>query len=450
MGHTRHTQDMIRQITKYIERLQLLDSDLPVVAGVSGGKDSVVLLHILKHLGFRCIVAHCNFHLRDSDSDGDEKFVEQLASNYGFIFEKIDFDTTTYAHINSISIEMAARELRYNWFETLRIKYVAQAIVVGHHADDNTETILLNLIRGTGLKGLVGIKPKNGFVVRPLLCVKRFDIENYIHQQGLSYREDASNAENIYVRNQIRNQVIPLLEKINPSFKSNLNEMGSILEEYYQWSNDSLELLFNEMYQYDNNQSKLNISQLKSSGHSSLLLYHWLSKHGFHGDVIKQLNQSLFSDENVTGKVFESEKFKLLIDREFLYLTKKIQSEKEIYTLHYKNHPNLPFALSINIFERTNNFKFSSTNEIVHLDADKLSFPLTIRKWEKGDFFYPLGMQKRKKVSDFLIDEKINLFNKEKIYVMLHNDQILWVIGHRIDNRFKISAETKNIVEFRL
>lgn len=441
---------MIRQITKYIDKLQLLDKDLPVVAGISGGKDSVVLLHILKNSGYRCIVAHCNFHLREAASDGDEKFVQQLADNYGFTFEKIDFDTSSYAHKKSISIEMAARELRYNWFESLRIKYGAQAIAVGHHADDNTETILLNMIRGTGIKGLVGMKPRNGFIVRPLLCVNRLEIEKYIHHHGLFFREDASNAENIYVRNQIRNQVIPLLENINPSFKNNLNEMGGILDEYYQWSNESLELLFSKMYQLEDNQAKLNISQLKATGHSSLLLYHWLSPLGFHGDIIKQLNQSLFSEEPTTGKIFESEKFKLLIDRNYLLLTEKIHSEKEIYTLHYKSQPDLPFALFINSFEKEDHFTFSNNDEIVHLDADKISFPLIIRKWEKGDFFYPLGMKKRKKVSDFLIDKKINLFNKEKIYVMLHNDQIVWVIGHRIDNRFKITAQTKNIVEFRL
>lgn len=441
---------MIRQITKFIDKLQLLDSDFPVVAGISGGKDSVVLLHILKQLGYSCIVAHCNFHLRDAASDGDEKFVQEMADNCGFIFEKIDFDTITYAHDKSISIEMAARELRYNWFETLRIKHRAQAIAVGHHADDNTETILLNLIRGTGIKGLAGIKPKNGFIVRPLLCVNRLEIEKYIHQHGIFYREDESNAENIYVRNQIRNQVIPLLENINPSFKLNLNEMGGILDEYYQWSNESLDLLFSKIYLFEDNQAKLNILQLKATGHSSLLLYHWLSPLGFHGDIIKQLNQSLLSEEPNTGKIFESEKFKLLIDRNYLILSNKIQSENEIYTLHYKNHPNLPFALSINSFEKGDHFIFSRNNEIVHLDADKISFPLTIRKWKKGDFFYPLGMNKRKKISDFLIDEKINLFNKEAIYVMLHNDQIVWVIGHRIDNRFKITPQTKNIVEFRL
>ena len=440
--------NMQQKVQNYIQKHQLLTSTKPIVVGVSGGTDSVVLLHILVSLGYDCVIAHCNFHLRMEESNRDDYFVRNLATELNIPIYCIDFQTTEYAKEHGISIEMAARDLRYNWFADILEKCNAQAVAVAHHADDSIETMLMNLVRGTGLRGLTGIAPKNKNIIRPLLCCTRSELEKYLMKHKLSHVEDSTNALSDYKRNKIRNEVLPLLEEINPSVResmySGIQYLNGTLEIYQQ----AITQITNSIVDNSTDTVKLSIEKIKEQVHIPTIMYELLYPYGFSSKIIEQITEHL---DSKSGKIFNSETHRLVKDRKFLIIELKNTVEKDIVLIEeFEIEKYVPFRLKLEKLNKTSDFQVSKEKNCIHIDAAFIKFPLTVRSWQDGDFFYPFGMSTRKKISDFLIDNKFSLPEKEQVRLLMSGDDIIWIIGWRTDNRFKVTNKTREVLEIRI
>jgi tRNA(Ile)-lysidine synthase len=437
---------MQQKVETYIQKHQLLTHDKPVIIGVSGGTDSVVLLHILNSLGYKCIVAHCNFHLRMEESDRDEEFVRNMAKVFKLPIYCIEFETIKYAKENGISIEMAARDLRYNWFNELVEKLDAQAIAVAHHADDNIETMLINLVRGTGLRGLRGIPVRNKKVVRPLLFCTREEIEIYLIRHDLDHVEDSTNAALDYNRNKIRNEVLPLLTEINPSVRQTLYKTIQHIEGILTIYEQAIDNIENNIVQKADGIIKLDIELINQQADIPTVMYEILYPYHFTPSVIEQITSQLDAE---SGKEFFSETHRLVKDRKHLIITGKNNNVYEDYYISQEiKSINKPFDLTIKKINISSDFIVSKDKNIIHIDASKITFPLQIRKWKEGDSFYPFGMNQRKKVSDFFINNKLSLIEKEQSWLLISGNEIVWIIGQRMDNRYKVSDQTKEVIEF--
>jgi tRNA(Ile)-lysidine synthase len=422
----------------------LLVKDKPVIVGFSGGSDSVCLLYILNKLGYNCIAAHCNFHLRGEESDKDEKFSYSFANFLKVKFIKTDFNTVNYSEKMNISIEMAARELRYNWFEEERNKHDAQAIAIAHHKDDSVETLFINLIRGTGIRGLTGIKPKNNYIVRPLLSVGRVDIIDYLKKNNLSYVTDSTNSSDQYTRNFIRLKIIPLMEQLNPSFKNSaLRTIENLSDVEYIYIN-TVEKLKNSLIHRKIDHIYIKIDDLMNQTSARSVLFELLRTYGFSRIVSQDIFESLKGD---SGKIFLSSnaEYKALKDRKNLFVYPNRETETDEYTIHDNSEDwkNLPVDLLPVKQEINNNFEINKSPGYAYLDYDKLKFPLTLRRWRNGDWFIPYGMNGRKKISDFFSNEKYSLFDKESAWILCSGNDIIWVVGKRIDNRYCINKDSK-------
>lgn len=419
------------KIEKYISEKGLFGKTDKLVVALSGGADSVALLRILLSLGYDCVAAHCNFHLRAAESDRDEDFVRKLCAGLSVSLEVVHFQTSDYARENSLSIEMAARELRYGWFDEIRKKYGATCIAVAHHRDDSVETFLLNLSRGTGINGLKGIMPKNGFIVRPLLEAGRDDILEYLKRIGQDYVTDSTNLEDIYTRNKIRLDIIPLFKQINPSFCESVFETAQRLADvaaiYRQAMNSSIERV---MVSPDG----MSIEKLLCEVSPQAVLYEWLSPFGFNSSQIKDVMRSL---KSTSGKMFFSNDWALLRDREQLLLRERNAGEED-------------YRLNVRMFSVESGFEVPKCNNIAYIDADKLCGELKLRKWKSGDKFVPFGMKGFKKVRDYLRDRKLSLFEKENVIVVTSGEEIVWLVNERTDNRFRIDSKTVNVVEIEV
>ena len=425
---------MIQQrITQYIEKEDLFSSDSKILVALSGGADSVALLCILHAAGYHCEAAHCNFHLRGEESNRDEQFVRQLCKRYGIRLHTIDFDTTRYAAEKRISIEMAARELRYNWFEEVRNKCQADVVAVAHHQDDSVETILLNLIRGTGITGLLGIRPRNGVIVRPLLCINREEIMLYLQNIGQDYVTDSTNLEDEYTRNKIRLNILPLMQTINPSVKNSLIETSNYLNDVATIYNKYTD----EVKARITTAEGIRIRELLKEPAPEALLFEILHPLGFNSAQIKDIANSL---DGQPGKQFSSKEWRVIKDRELLLL-EKAQSE---------NKEELPFQIIKEEKEYTPDFQIPREKGIACFDADKLNGEISYRKWQTGDTFVPFGMKGKKKVSDYLTDRKFSISQKERQWVLCCGERIAWLIGERTDNRFRIDETTQRIVIYKI
>lgn len=440
---------ILKKVELYIEKNKLLfHKKGEVLVGVSGGRDSVALLDILIKLGYRCTVAHCNFHLREEESDRDEKFVQQLSFNLNIPYYSVDFDTVNYAKQKNISIEMAARELRYSWFTSLAEKINAQAIAIAHHADDNVETLLMHLVRGTGLKGLTGISPKNGLIVRPLLCCSRNEINEYIKNNNLSFIEDSTNQSVDFQRNKIRLQVIPLLEEINPSVKKVLSESIERFSEINIFYENAIEKIKKQLLTVDNDQLKINIDLLCKQASPKTILFEILHPYGFNESVVQDIEKHLHDE---SGKIFYSPTHYLIKDRNYLIISNKIKkNETTFFITENDSEISFPLHLSITRKKKEQNFVISKDNRIIQIDASLIQYPLTLRRWTNGDTFFPFGMNRQKKLSDFFIDQKLNLKQKAETWLLLSQNQIVWVVGLRLDNRFKITESTQEVLEIKM
>lgn len=437
---------MIQVVKKYIADHDLCPENGRIVVGVSGGADSVVLLDMLFHLGYECFVCHCNFRLRGNESDRDESFVQNLSLNYSLPYHKTDFDTIGFAQEKKISIEMAARDLRYEWFEKMRVQLKADAIAVAHHRDDSIETVLLNLTRGTGIRGLTGIRPKNGYIIRPLLCLSKENISDYVNERNLSFVTDSTNEESIYTRNFIRREIIPLFDRLNPGFRENVQRTADHLSETEAFYSESIDRYKQKAIRSFGDRMEISVSVVQTSPAPKTLLFELLSSYGFNSSTISDISDSL---EKTSGKEFFAGGYRLIKDRDYLILTKN--------TLYTKNEGSYlipenvsktedPVSMNISIIENNDAFVLLKDRSIAYFDKDKIKFPLVLRKWKDGDSFVPFGMTGRKKISDYFSDRKFSLIDKENIYLLCSGDNIIWIVGERSDDRFKISDQTKNIL----
>ncbi len=442
---------MIKEFEEYIKRNNLFGKKDGIVATVSGGTDSVVMLDLLVKSGFeRVVVAHCNFNLRGDESDGDERFVRELAASYNLPVYVKSFDTAEYAKQKHVSTQMAARELRYEWFEQLRQNLGYDYIAVAHNKNDSVETILYNLSRGTGLYGLAGIKPKNGKIVRPLLFARRDEIENYALENKLAFREDSSNKSVKYKRNYIRHRVVPELEKVSPNFIDAAFLTGENVRQYAVFFDFIADKVAGE-YVNESDSGDLFIDKglFGYFGEfSALVLWHLLRRYGCNFDVCRMVAGSL----DRTGASFFCGDYEINIGRDTVYVFKPY-SGKEHFVINSPDDipEDLPFGFSIKVVKKTPDFTFDNSKNIAYADAGKIKFPLVLRKWRHGDVFVPFGMKKQKKLSDFFTDIKLDKYYKDRVFVLEDaTKKIVWVVGYRPSEEFKINRKTTSITIFCL
>ena len=472
-------------VRNYIVRHNMWKHDGLYIVALSGGADSVALLLILKSIGMPIEAAHCNFHLRGEESDRDEQFCVNLCEREGIALHRIHFDTFTYAEKHKISIEMAARDLRYRYFAQLAKDIEAEGICVAHHRDDNVETLLLNLLRGSGVDGLAAIAPQNGNILRPLLCISRQDVLNYLAEKKQDYVTDSTNLEDDALRNKIRHHVIPLLETLNPAAKDNiaqsakylrqaklmLDNLGKDSDDGEKDSDDGEK--DSDDGEKDSNYPEKDIKQSETGDDSKVIfidkapilkaasqefmLHKCIGNYGFHGDIIDNIIDSLRNPDGSVGKVWKSNDYMLAIDREQLLITPlkaldNLQKERE-FRLPEEGNYTLGGNTKIRIrrYQRTNDFAPSKESHRITLDANKVSFPLTYRLAAQGDRFQPFGMKGTKLISDYLTDRKRNYMEKMSQHVLTdRKGEIIWLIGERTSDGSKITPQTESILEIEL
>ena len=434
---------MWSKVERYIEKYKLLNTNDLYIVALSGGADSVALLLLLKNAHFNVHAAHCNFHLRGEESDRDEAFCVELCKGLGVELHRAHFDTREYAELHKVSIEMTARELRYKWFEQLRQDIGAAGICVAHHRDDSVETVLLNLVRGTGLRGLTGIHPRNGNILRPLLCVSRAEIEAFLAEKGQEYVTDSTNLEANVQRNIVRLEVLPLLRNLNPAVAENIQRTAENLAEAQQVLNVAIARF--------NDSNVLNLSDVEKSGSSEYLAFEWLKKYGFNGEQVRQILDA------ETGKIVSSGTgYDVLKDRGRLIV------EKSEVTFHsQRNVISRPSKRIVVPEEGTyvldENTRFSVRKRPVYvskephiatLDAAKVRFPLTIRRVVEGDWMQPYGMKGRKLLSDLMTDLKMTVFEKRRQLVVVDSQGVIvWLVGLRAAQCVAVTDQTKEVLE---
>ena len=433
---------MWNRVETYIKKERLLSREGLHLVALSGGADSVALLRILLDMGYHIEAVHCNFHLRGDESNRDEQFVKNLCQNYNIPLHLIHFDTAEYASLHQVSIEMAARELRYRYFDQLRQDIGAETVCVAHHRDDAVETFLMNLLRGSGIHGLTGIRPRNGYIVRPLLCVSRQDILQYLDSIGQNYVTDSTNLVDDVLRNKIRLRLIPLLDEMNPGASDNIARTATYLSEAEKVYN-----AFCSAKEDNASPQSLPISDIKDFPSPLCLLYEWLSPLGFNRTQIEQLLVSL--DGSPGSKEFTSPMHTLVIDRERLVVEPVSEPMRPVCIPEPGNY-RMSDGRLLKV-ESSSDITISKTPDCATIDLSKVQFPLTLRPVRNGDAFCPFGMTGHRLVSDYLTDLKLSVLEKRRQLVVTDaTDTILWLVGHRTDNRFRVTNDTNNILRLTL
>lgn len=428
---------MLAQVHEFITGRLLIRHGEKVLLAVSGGIDSMVMAHLFQHLPYETGIAHCNFTLRGNESDLDEELVRKFSQENKIPFFTVRFNTKAYAAEKGISVQMAARELRYNWFEAIRSENHFDHIAVAHNLNDNVETMLINLVRGTGLAGLSGMKPVSGMVIRPLLSVTREKIAKYCSDHSVAYREDRSNAETKYTRNKIRHNVIPLLQQINPSLLKTLSEsaerfgqLNGIVNSYISGLRSELSSLRDDVYIFD-------LEKVKKYSNNNTVLFELFRVFNLENS---QLDDLLNIIEGRTGSQVITATHIITRNRNEI-LVNEITEHKETGII-INGFEDLPSSIKGELLNIDNSFHIPAEASVACIDSEKVLFPLEIRKWQPGDSFFPLGMNKKKKLSDYFIDKKYSLPEKEKKKVLVSDGKIVWIVGDRIDDRFKITENT--------
>lgn len=415
-----------------------------LLLATSGGIDSMVMVDLFHKLPFEIAMAHCNFQLRGLESFADQNFVQNYAETNEIPLFLTQFDTTAFAKDYKLSTQVAARELRYNWFYELLETKKYDYILTAHHADDNLETFLIHLSRGTGLDGLTGIPAQNGKVIRPLLIFSRAEIEQYAMDNSLEWREDSSNASDKYLRNKIRHNLVPIFKELNPDFLASFCKTQAYLHESRKMAEDASIMVYQQVAKDEGNQIHFDLNQLKKLPNYKSYLYDWLNEYGFSAwDDIYDLV------DGQSGKQVFSSEFRLLKNRDFLILSPENldEEDEEYYIFKDQKEVNIPLNLS---FSKVSEISLVS-NTTIFVDEDKLWFPLVLRRWKQGDYFQPIGMEgKSKKVSKFFKDNKLSLIEKENVWILCSDNQIVWILGFRQDERFKIGSRTKKILKIQL
>jgi len=427
---------LINTISTELEKMSPEYSTKTFILAISGGVDSMVLLDGFNKLNLNIEVAHFNFQLRGKESDGDEELVKGICSKNNILFNKNTTNTNAYAEEKGLSIQEAARELRYNWFFDLLKEKKADYIVTGHQADDSIETFFINLLRGSGIKGLCGIKNTQQ-IVRPLLPISRLDIELYAKKNNVIFRNDSSNESLKYKRNFIRKKIIPELNKeIETSSSSILKSIGHLAQ-----ANEYLEKKLVEDAEKITSTSGNTIFIETKQLIENIVLYSALSKYGFNQSQV----ESIQLDTKAIGKKHYSSTHELLVDRNQLAIQPLEHQLPGVFEIPTLGDYNIPFRFRLNIIEKPASLR-TEKNTIL-IDADTIKFPLRVRKWEKGDSFFPFGMKGKKKLSDFFIDEKFSQFEKKESWLLISDNEIVWLINHRLDDRYKVSRNTINVLQ---
>lgn len=440
---------IVKKVLSFIKSEGLFSPDSRIIVAVSGGADSVMLLRVLVSAGFDCVAAHCNFHLRGDESDRDQSFVESLCAELSVPLEIVHFQTEEYAAQHKLSIEMAARELRYGWFEQIRVKHGADVIAVAHHADDVVETFLMNVVRGTGIHGLTGIKPVAGRIVRPLLCLYRSEIEEYMRLNSFAYVTDSTNLQQDYLRNKFRLSVIPLLQSVNPAAKANvLSDIGHLRDVEAIYNARVSQLRQTVVNEGADGELRIVVRELLATEAPSTLLFEYLSPLGFTATQCSDMVESA-RNANV-GRVWQSQSHTSYLDRGVFTVkpSREDDSSEVIVTEEDMRNGKKAGGLSFVIMPSAE-VRFSKGNAVAYADFDKVAFPLVVRTWRAGDVICPLGMNGRaKKVSDVLIDSKISISEKSAVKVVVDaTGKIMWVVGLRSDERFSLTEKTSAAIK---
>ena len=428
---------MVEQFQQHIAQLVSHVREKKFLLAVSGGADSSVMAWLFHHCGLSFAIAHCNFHLRGEESDKDMSLVREMAKRYGVRYFEQEFDTLSYQKQHGLSLEMAARELRYTWFN--RISEGFDFVVTAHNANDNAETFLLNMTRGTGLKGLTGIPEMNGKLLRPLLPFSSAEIRRFAAEKCIDYRNDATNFSEAFQRNKIRLSVMPKLEELNPDLISVFSRNIDLLKRQHHFYQRQMESVRSTMVSKENDILRISIEKLRECEDPALVLYEILKEYGFNASSVEQILDSL---DKSSGKLFYSSCYQLLKDRKYLIINpieSVLAKEKSVGKIEDLE----TLGFTVEEYELGEWPDFEPNPEILYVDARKLEIPLTLRHWREGDRFHPFGMKGAKKLSDFFIDQKINLIEKKNIPVLCSGEKIVWLVGLRGDDRFKMDYQTK-------
>jgi tRNA(Ile)-lysidine synthase len=438
---------MREEFIKYSSVNGLLPADGNLLAAVSGGIDSMVMVNLYLESGIKPAVAHCNFSLRGEESDGDEEFVKEFADQHDLVFHNIRFDTSGFALSEHLSIQMAARELRYRWFEEIREKNHYDSIAVAHNLNDNAETFFINLLRGTGINGLTGMKPRNGYIIRPLLFASREEIFDYAKENNIRHREDSSNAQVKYTRNKIRHKVFPILKEINPDALIAITSTMERLSGTADIAAKAIAVTHSELFTVKGDEIHVNISELRKICKEKTLIFELFRQYNITPQQCDELTDLL---DSPVGKMLFTGNYRIIRDRSYLIITPLSRDQR--ISVGFKDIRELIDSESFSeiITGDADTVKIDSSPYSAFLDADLVKFPITYRRWEPGDRFTPLGMSGMKKISDFLVDTKVSLAAKERVMVLLSGNDIIWVTGYRIDNRFRVTEKTKRILKISL
>ena len=432
---------MLKEFKKFIAENNLVKPQDRILLAVSGGIDSMVMAHLFLHLDNETGIAHCNFSLRAEESDNDEKLVQKFAADHNLPFYSAVFRTKEIAKNKGLSIQMAARELRYEWFEEIRMKYNYDSIAVAHNLNDNIETLIINLTRGTGLAGLSGMRPVKNRIIRPILFATRQSIINYCKHEGIAYREDKSNADTKYTRNKIRHLVLPLLQEINPSIEATLNESADRFYELNEIISEHISGLRDKITENKEGFTIFNISRLKELTHNMAIIYELFKPYDLRN---AQLSDLLKVIKGKTGGWISTDTHRIIKNRKELIVSgEEVRKENRVIVKNITALKRVPLIESAEYINITSGFEIPAETSVACISTEKLVFPLTIRKWEAGDFFYPLGMMQKKKLSDYFIDKKYSILDKENKLILESDGKIIWIIGDRLDNRFRVTPETK-------
>jgi len=442
---------MLINFKQYIESEKLIQLSDRVLIAVSGGVDSVVLCHLFHKAGLSFAIAHCNFQLRGKDSEEDAISVEGLAKRLNVSFYATKFDTQQIVNEQNASLQMVARDLRYEWLEKIRVENDYQYIATAHHLNDSLETILYNFTKGCGIRGLHGILPKRGHIIRPLLFAKKESILSFAMKNAVNYREDSSNAMDKYSRNKIRLHVIPTLKEINPNLEKTVKENIDRLRDVEQLYDFAVQHLKKELCSYNEKETLIiDFEKLITLKSPSSILYEFISPYHFNKDQVEQI----LKGEHLSGTQFYSKTHRLLIDRGKIIIAQK-QASSINHILIYEKEKQITTTdgeLNFTIVDGQPN-EFASNPKITFIDYEKLNFPLKLRRWENGDKFQPLGMPgRRQKISDFFNNNKFSILEKERTWLLESKGEICWIVGHRIDERFRITDKTKRYlrIEFKI
>ncbi len=434
---------------QFISKQHLFSKADKLLVAVSGGVDSIVLCHLLHSLDYDFAIAHCNFSLRGGESDADADFVKELTVKCNCKLYESVFETEAYASEQKQSIQVAARELRYSYFEKIRYENGFDFILTAHHGSDNVETVTMNFFKGTGIRGLKGILPKNGKIIRPLIFATKASLQEYAAQNDLSYREDSSNASDKYSRNFFRNTILPQVEKVFPMVEQNVLSGISRFQEILQVYEESMSKKIEKLEEQNGNEWKVSIAKLKKEKPLSTVVYELFSAYGFTASSTEEIIKLL---DAASGKYIQSSTHRILVNRKWL-LVSPLQTEDSHFYLLETDTKKIDFAAGkLEISQPESPVKIDKNADVALLNAKKIAYPLMLRTWKQGDYFYPLGMQKKKKLSRFFIDQKLSLEEKQNAWVLEDVERkILWVVGMRIDDRFKIDPNgTATVVKLRL